>query len=91
MGFNKWKNNGYKIQLREFKNSILKNQLNRIDNKINRIIIKKYFDKWKKESINKENYKINNNLLNCIKASELIKKYYLKQIPINNFKDFLEK
>ena len=91
MAFNKWKNNVYKIQLREFKNSILKNQLNRIDNKINRIIIKKYFDKWKKESINKENYKINNNLLNCIKASELIKKYYLKQIPINNFKDFLEK
>ena len=88
--FNIWKNNVYKFQFKGFKSSILKNLLNRIDNKFNRIIKKNIFDKWKKSN-DKDNNKINKNILNCIKASELIKKYYLKQIPINNFKDFLKK
>ena len=89
-GFNQWKNNVNKMKLKGFKNSILKNHLNRIDSRLNRINLKKYFEKWNdsKKSrelfnnniLKKERIIDNNDILKGLKGFDLLKKYCLLKI-----------
>ena len=83
---NKWKKITNKLQLESFKKGVFKNKVERLDSRMDKIKLKKYFDKWKKQVPN-------NKLLNYLQGAELLEKFCFRatyEDPLNAIKEKTE-
>ena len=85
-GLDRWKRVINKLQLKDFRHGIIKNKVERLDSRMDKIKLKKYFDKWKKQIPN-------NKLLNYLQGAEMLERFCLRtayEDPLSAIKEKTE-